>query len=88
MSAARHAADIAADIEQTRDRLALGIDAIHDRLRPQRLQQQARDKIRDLAWRNVGKLLRYARRHPVPALMIGAGVGWLLTVARGNGAAD
>lgn len=81
MSAARNRRtpeEIEASLAVTRERLAADIGAIQDRLRPDRIKREISGKVRQMVLHNVGTLLRFAKRNPVPAVMIGAGVGWLL----------
>lgn len=91
------------DIEQTRAEMSGTIDAIQDRLDPDRLKEQARAQVReqvqgakdavrdatigraeDMA-RNVGDTATEARytlvetikQNPLPAALVGIGLGWL-----------
>lgn len=70
-------AEIEADIEQTRERVEEDLDAIQDKLRPARIRRAVVRRTRD--W--VADLLRHVREHPVPAIIIGTGIGWLVTRA-------
>jgi ElaB/YqjD/DUF883 family membrane-anchored ribosome-binding protein len=75
------------------------IDAIQDRLSPQRLTQQAKDAVRDATIGRVGQtmddmtesareggytLLDTIRENPLPAALAGIGVGWLIMKVREN----
>jgi ElaB/YqjD/DUF883 family membrane-anchored ribosome-binding protein len=95
------------DIAQTRSELSGTIDAIQDRLNPDRLMEQAREQVREQVQEHVqeardavrdatiGKaedvvrnvsdtatearstLMETIRQNPIPAAMVGLGLGWL-----------
>lgn len=84
---------IRAEIEQTRARMGETIDEIQERLSPERLKQQTKDTIREAtigkveemtnraeyemkSWRS--RIVQTVKDNPVPAALIGVGVGWLL----------
>lgn len=85
------------DIEQTRSQMGGTIDAIQERLSPQRLAGAARDAVRDAT---IGKAEQVAntmqdsirgagntvvetiKDNPVPAALIGLGLGWLIAKGR------
>ncbi len=86
-------AQIRAEIEQTRARLGQTIDQIQERLSPARLKQQTKETIRDAtigkveemtnraeyevkSWRS--KIVQSVKENPVPAALIGVGLGWLI----------
>jgi hypothetical protein len=84
---------IRAQIEQTRANMTRTVNSIQEKLAPQRLAQQAKDSIREATSRKVEEMADTARRkanrwtsslsetirqNPVPAAMIGLGLGWLL----------
>jgi ElaB/YqjD/DUF883 family membrane-anchored ribosome-binding protein len=88
---------IRGDIEGTRTNMSSTIDAIQEKLSPQRLTEQAKDAVRDAT---VGKvqdmasniadtakdtgsgLMDSIRENPLPAALVGIGVGWLFLSAR------
>jgi gas vesicle protein len=88
---------IRSDIEDTRANMSSTIDAIQEKLSPQRLTEQAKDAVRDAT---VGKvqdmasnitemardtgsgLMDSIRENPLPAALVGIGVGWLFLSAR------
>lgn len=91
--------DIREGIEQTRANMSGTINAIQDRLSPQRLTQQAKDAVYDATVGKVGQtmndvtesareggstLLDTIRQNPVPAALAGIGVGWLIMKVREN----
>lgn len=91
--------DIRGDIEQTRATMSGTIDAIQDRLSPQRLTQQAKDAVREATIGRVEQtmddmtesareggytLLDTIRLNPIPAALAGIGVGWLIMKVREN----
>lgn len=91
--------DIREGIEQTRANMSGTIDAIQDRLSPQRLTQQAKDAVYDATVGRVGQtmndvtesareggstLLDTIRQNPIPAALVGIGMGWLIMKGREN----
>jgi ElaB/YqjD/DUF883 family membrane-anchored ribosome-binding protein len=81
------------EIAQTRRQLGQTIEQIQDRLSPERLREQAKESIREAtigkveemtykagqevkSWR--AKLTQTVRENPVPAALIGIGLGWLI----------
>jgi ElaB/YqjD/DUF883 family membrane-anchored ribosome-binding protein len=86
-------ARIRADIEQTRANMGDTLNAIQERLSPERLKAQAKESIREATIGRVEKMARkvgdrasdtgrglldVARDNPVPLALIGIGAGWLL----------
>lgn len=82
-----------ADIENTRDRMSETLDQLGERLNPNRIKQQVRDNVRDATIGRVEDMARHAadrvndtrdglldtiRDNPIPAAMIGIGLGWML----------
>jgi hypothetical protein len=84
----RSAADIEADVEQTRVRVAQTIDALRDSMSPGQIMDQVVDYARSSGGaeftRNLGAQVR---DNPLPVLLIGAGIGWLL-LSNGNKSAQ
>ncbi|MHB1293696.1 MAG: DUF3618 domain-containing protein [Anaerolineae bacterium] len=89
------------DIRRTREEMGDTVEDIEHRLSPDRLRAEASEVIqeatigraRDAAQRigyeaqNVGaSLMSTVRRNPIPAAMIGIGLGWLLMESRRGGA--
>ena len=90
-------AEIRGDIEDTRARMGSTIDAIQEKLSPQRLMEQAKETARDAT---IGKaqemasnvadtaketgstLMDTIRENPVPVALTAIGLGWLLWGAR------
>jgi hypothetical protein len=86
------AAEIRAEIEQTREEMGGTLNELGDRLEPGHLMDQAKDNVRDAT---IGRVEETARgmsdmvmdtikRNPVPAAMAGAGLA-LLWMNRSNG---
>ena len=92
-------AQIRAEIEQTRARMGQTIDQIQERLSPARLKQQTKDTIREAtigkveemtnraeyevkSWRS--KIVQTVKENPVPAALIGVGLGWLIMADSDN----
>jgi ElaB/YqjD/DUF883 family membrane-anchored ribosome-binding protein len=75
-----------AEIERTRADMSETVDAIQDRLSPENLKEQAKDKVKEAT---VGRaqeagsgIVGTIRQNPVPAALTGIGLGWLLISAR------
>lgn len=81
------------DIENTRDRMSDTLDQLGERLNPNRIKQQVRDNVREATIGRVEDMARHAadrvndtrdglldtiRDNPIPAAMIGIGLGWML----------
>jgi ElaB/YqjD/DUF883 family membrane-anchored ribosome-binding protein len=88
---------IRSDIEDTRANMSSTLDAIQEKLSPQALTEQAKDAVRDATVgrvqdmasnitdtaRDTGStLMDTIRKNPLPAALIGIGVGWLFLSAR------
>ena len=81
------------EIEQTRERMSGTLDQLGERLNPNRIKQQVKDNVREATIGRVEDMARHAsvrvnetregiletiRDNPVPAAMIGIGLGWML----------
>src|SRR6476660_1165345 len=88
---------VRSDIEDTRANMSSTLDAIQEKLSPQRLTEQAKDAVRDATVgrvqdmasnitdtaRDTGStLMDTIRENPLPAALVGIGVGWLFLSAR------
>src|SRR5436309_14024685 len=69
---------IQADIDQTRSNMDRTFDAIESKLTPGQLLQEAWGIFKGGSGAGASKALRIAKQHPLPAAVIGLGVGWLL----------
>ncbi|ONG46624.1 hypothetical protein BKE38_25065 [Pseudoroseomonas deserti] len=83
--AGRSAAEIESEVERSRERLGATIETLRSSLSPGQLVDQAMDYARgsggaDFA-RNLGGALR---DNPLPVMLIGAGIGWLLLSDRSS----
>jgi len=74
------------EIERTRADMSETVDAIQERLSPQNLKEQAKDKVKEAT---VGKaqeagsgIVDTIKANPLPAALTGIGLGWLLVSAR------
>lgn len=74
------------EIERTRAGMSETVDAIQDRLSPQNLKEQAKDRVKEAT---VGKaqeagsgIVDTIRQNPLPATLAGIGLGWLFVSAR------
>ncbi len=77
-----------AEIERTRADMGETVDAIQQRLSPENLKEQAKDRVREAT---VGRaqdagsgIMETIRANPVPAALTGIGLGWLLMSARSS----
>lgn len=75
-----------AEIERTRADMSETVDAIQDRLSPESLKEQAKDRVKEAT---VGRaqeagsgIVGAIRQNPLPAALTGIGLGWLLVNAR------
>jgi ElaB/YqjD/DUF883 family membrane-anchored ribosome-binding protein len=80
------------EIERTRADMGETVDAIQQRLSPENLKEQAKDRVREAT---VGKvqgagstIVETVRANPVPAALTGLGLGWLFMSARKQSSAQ
>src|SRR3712207_2869243 len=86
-------AAIRAEIHETRERMGDTIEQIGERLNPNRLKEQVKENIRDATIGRVETMATNAvervnetrrtfantvRENPIPAAMVGIGLGWLI----------
>lgn len=86
-----------AEIRETRERMSETLDQLGDQLNPQRLKAQVKANIREATVGRVENMARNAadrvsdtrhgmmdkiRENPIPAAMVGIGLGWLLFGSR------
>ncbi len=89
--------EIRREIQATRQRMSVTMDALEERLNPQRLKEEAADKIRE---QTVGRVERFTdnasetvkgaganvfetiKENPLPAALAAIGLGWLLMESR------
>lgn len=85
----RRTRQIEGEIQHTRAELSETIDALQEKLRPGNIVSEAADKVKtatsekvrdmaDTASGTAQDMWEGARQNPLPALMIGAGITWLL----------
>src|SRR3712207_1087798 len=74
------------EIERTRADMSETVDAIQERLSPENLKEQAKDRVKEAT---VGRaqeagsgIVETIRANPLPAALTGIGLGWLLVSAR------
>src|SRR3712207_5992093 len=77
-----------AEIERTRADMSETVDAIQERLSPENLKEQAKDRVKEAT---VGRaqeagsgIVETIRTNPLSAALTGIGLGWLLVSARGS----
>jgi ElaB/YqjD/DUF883 family membrane-anchored ribosome-binding protein len=75
-----------AEIERTRADMSETVDAIQDRLSPESLMEQAKDRVKEATVGNAQEassgIVGTIRANPLPAALTGIGLGWLLMNAR------
>jgi ElaB/YqjD/DUF883 family membrane-anchored ribosome-binding protein len=87
--------DIEREIERTRERMGNNIDALGEKLSPERLKQQAKDAIAEKAQDvviNVGEQARetgsrvidFITQNPLPVAAASLGAIWLVSLRRGH----
>lgn len=94
---------VMADIERTRAEMSETVDAIQRKLSPDRLKGQMKDKVREATIGRVkgmtgragsrakgigSDIVEAVKSNPVPAAMVGVGLGWIMMKRRsahGNG---
>jgi ElaB/YqjD/DUF883 family membrane-anchored ribosome-binding protein len=69
---------IQADIDRTRSNMDRTFDAIESKLTPGQLLQEAWGIFKGGSGAGASKAMQIAKQHPLPAAVIGLGVGWLL----------
>jgi len=76
------------EIERTRADMSETVDAIQERLSPENLKEQAKDRVKEAT---VGRaqeagsgIVETIRANPLPAALTGIGLGWLLVSAVGG----
>jgi ElaB/YqjD/DUF883 family membrane-anchored ribosome-binding protein len=70
------------EIERTRADMSETVDAIQERLSPQNLKEQAKAQAKDTAREAGSGFVERIKQNPVPAAMVGIGLGWLLMSGR------
>lgn len=81
---ARSPAELERELDRIRMEMDQTINQIENRLSPNRLIDQALERMRGGPAVFAANLGRTVRRHPVPAAMFAAGLGWLLLAERGD----
>jgi ElaB/YqjD/DUF883 family membrane-anchored ribosome-binding protein len=75
-----------AEIERTRADMSETVDAIQERLSPENLKEQAKDRVKEatvgMAQEAGSGIVETIRANPLPAVLTGIGLGWLLVSAR------
>jgi hypothetical protein len=72
------------DIRRTRAQMDVTVDAIEDKLTPGELFHEAWTLMRGGSSSSVNRVLRIARRHPMPAAIISLGLGWMVYEGSGD----
>ncbi len=71
-----------AEIERTRADMSETVDALQERLSPQNLKEQAKVQAKETARGAGSGFVERIKQNPVPAAMVGIGLGWLLMSGR------
>lgn len=71
-----------AEIERTRADMSETVDTLQERLSPQNLKEQAKVQAKETARETGSSFVERIKQNPVPAAMVGIGLGWLLTSGR------
>ncbi len=71
-----------ADVEQARDEMTETVDALQEKLEPQKLEEQARARATDAARARGQQLLEAVKRNPLPVVAVVGGVLGLLLARR------
>lgn len=85
--------ELRADIDNKRNEMSHKLDAIQEQFQPERLREQAQETVRNVVDDSVHSMRQYIndngqeigasvgraiKRHPLPAALVGIGLGWLL----------
>lgn len=95
----RRARELQGEIAHTRAEMSETIDALQEKLRPGRIASDAGQRVKtattekardmaDMATDTAQGVVETARQNPIPALMIGAGVAWMLIDRSRSGETD
>lgn len=76
--------DIEREIERTRERMGVNLDALGEKLSPDHLKEQVRSAVAERTRETPARLLDLIRRRPVPAAAVGLAVA-LLAFRRDRG---
>jgi ElaB/YqjD/DUF883 family membrane-anchored ribosome-binding protein len=79
---------IQADIDRTRSNMDQTFDAIESKLTPSQLLQEAWGIFKGGSGAGASKAMQIAKQHPLPAAVIGLGLGWLLLDSSRNTRSD
>ena len=74
-----------AEIERTRADMGETVDALQERLSPQNIKEQAKVQAKETAREAGSGFVDRIKHNPVPAAMVGIGLGWLLTSGAESG---
>jgi ElaB/YqjD/DUF883 family membrane-anchored ribosome-binding protein len=73
------------EIERTRADMSETVDALQERLSPQNLKEQAKVQAKETARETGSSFVDRIKQNPVPAAMVGIGLGWLFMSGREEG---
>jgi hypothetical protein len=72
------AREIRDNIRRTRAQMDNTVDAIEEKLTPGELVHEAWSLVRGGSSSSIGRVLRIAKQHPLPATIISLGLGWMV----------
>lgn len=82
----RSSAEIERDVERTRDELRDTLEALRDRASPSQLVEQVFSFAKESGGPDMMRTMgRAMREHPMPLLLIGVGVGWMMFSGKRGG---
>lgn len=84
-SSGRSSREIRSDIDRTRAEMDETFAALDSKLTPSQIGQELWHLFKGGSSAGAGKLWRITREHPMPAAVIGLGLGWLLVRSSRNG---
>ena len=76
------------EIERTRADMSETVDALQERLSPQNIKEQAKVQAKETAREAGTSFVDRIKQNPVPAAMVGIGLGWLFMSGREEGSAQ
>ena len=72
------------EIERTRADMSETVDALQQRLSPHNLKEQAKVQAKETVRETGSGFVERIKQNPIPAAMVGIGLGWLLTSGGGG----
>jgi ElaB/YqjD/DUF883 family membrane-anchored ribosome-binding protein len=76
---------IQGDIERTRSQMDQTLEELEERLTPSRLLDDSWQFVKESSASGANRVWNLAKEHPLPALTVGVGLGWLIYESRHGG---